>query len=122
MSDDCFALRGRYVLPICGPAIAGGVVVVRGGEIVSVGRETQDAPVEDLGDVVLLPGFVNAHTHLEFSDLAAPLGTSGALLPDWIREVIGHRRGQAGGETAIVAGLAESLAAGSTTVGTEPLG
>ncbi len=117
MSNDCIALRARYVLAICCPAIAGGVVVVRGGEIVSVGSETHGAPVEDLGDVVLLPGFVNAHTHLEFSDLAAPLGTPGVLLPDWIREVIGHRRGAAGGGTAIAAGLAESLAAGSTTVG-----
>ena len=118
MSDDCFALRARYVLPICGPAIAGGVVVGRGGEIVSVGSETHGAPVEDLGDVVLLPGFVNAHTHLEFSDLTAPLGTAGTILPDWIREVIRHRRGgEFGGEAAIAAGLAESLAAGSTTVG-----
>jgi aminodeoxyfutalosine deaminase len=118
MPNDCIALRARYVLPICGPAIAGGVVVFRGGEIVSVGSETHGAPVEDLGDVVLLPGFVNAHTHLEFSDLAAPLGTAGTILPDWIREVIGHRRGgTAGGEVALAAGLAESLAAGSTTLG-----
>ncbi len=96
MPDDSFALRARYILPICGPAIAGGVVVVRGGEIVAVGTEALGTPVEDLGDVVLLPGFVNAHTHLEFSDLTAPLGTPGSVLPDWIREVISHRRGGGG--------------------------
>lgn len=118
MSELPFALRARHVIPISGPPLADGVVVVQGTEIIAVGRDTLGASVEDLGDVVLLPGFVNAHTHLEFSDLATPLGTPGSNLPDWIRELMGHRRGgQAGGAAAIAAGLTESLGAGSTTIG-----
>ena len=42
--------------------------------------------------MVLLPGLVNAHTHLEFSDLAAPLGAPGMSLPAWIRLVIAERK------------------------------
>jgi cytosine/adenosine deaminase-related metal-dependent hydrolase len=118
MSELPVALRARFVFPVCGPPIADGVVVVQGTEIVSVGSDTQGAGVKDLGDVALLPGLVNAHTHLEFSDLAVPLGTPGSNLPDWIREVLGHRRGgQAGGTAAIAAGLTESLRGGCTTVG-----
>jgi cytosine/adenosine deaminase-related metal-dependent hydrolase len=118
MSEQPFGLRARYVVPVSGPPIAGGVVVVRGSEIISVGRDPQVAAVEDLGDVVLLPGFVNAHTHLEFSDLGAPLGTPGSSLPDWIREVLGRRRDlQGDGTEAIASGLTESLGSGTTTLG-----
>jgi cytosine/adenosine deaminase-related metal-dependent hydrolase len=117
MSDRSFALRARVVLPVCGPPIDGGIVTVRGGEIISVGKRGDQSHIIDLDDAVLLPGFVNAHTHLEFSDLASPLGAPGSSLPDWIREVIGHRRGAAGGVMAIAAGLNECLVGGTTTVG-----
>ncbi len=116
--SEMLALRARYVLPICRPPIVDGVVVCAGGKITHVGTDSAGAPVEDLGDVALLPGFVNAHTHLEFSDLTAPLGSPGSLLPDWIVEVLAQRRGPAaGGNAAIAQGLEECLATGSTTVG-----
>ena len=118
MADTRIALRARWVLPVCQPPIAGGVVVVDGANIVAVGTDADGATEQDLGDVALLPGFVNAHTHLEFSDLTAPLGTPGSVLSDWIRDVIEHRRGGvAGGVAAISQGLRECLSAGSTTIG-----
>ena len=45
---------------------AGAVVVVRGDRIVSVGGTSipAGARVIDLGDATLLPGFIDAHTHL----------------------------------------------------------
>src|SRR6266404_5563921 len=44
-----------------------GLLVVSDGKIVAVGRSAElpsDAEVIDLGDATLLPGFIDAHTHL----------------------------------------------------------
>ncbi len=112
-------LRARWVLPIEGPPIDGGFVTVVGDRIARVSpSKPSGGPVEDLGDAALLPGLVNAHTHLEFSDLARPLGTPGMSLPAWIRLVISERkRGDHDAAAAIAAGAAESIAAGVATIG-----
>ncbi|WDQ18335.1 amidohydrolase family protein [Rhodopirellula sp. P2] len=86
--------RARWLLPIDGDPIPNGMIVVDSG-IMTLIRPFQDSQVEgdlvDLGDVGILPGLVNAHTHLEFSDLAQPIGQAGMELADWIREVIATR-------------------------------
>ncbi|MBX3427694.1 MAG: amidohydrolase family protein [Pirellulales bacterium] len=112
-------LRARWILPICSPPIADGYVAIGAGRIVAVGkREVAQGTVEDLGDVALLPALVNAHCHLEFSGLAAPLGAPGTPLPAWIEQVIGERkRGRRDPTAEIAAGLVESLQAGVTTIG-----
>jgi cytosine/adenosine deaminase-related metal-dependent hydrolase len=65
--------RARSVLPIVHPPIEDGAVAVAGGRIVCVGRfeeirkDLSDFAVEDQGEAALLPGLVNAHTHLDNS-------------------------------------------------------
>src|SRR5438552_10768344 len=47
--------------------IKNAVVVIEGNRIKSVGGATPaNAQVIDLGDVTLLPGFIDAHTHIAF--------------------------------------------------------
>lgn len=106
-------------MPIDGPIVEGGCVSVVDGLIQSVGPQCPDGgTIEDLGDVLLTPGLVNAHTHLEFSDLTQPLGEPGEKLPDWIGRVIAYRKqGDRRPQNAIAAGLAESVACGVTTIG-----
>jgi cytosine/adenosine deaminase-related metal-dependent hydrolase len=107
-----------------GPPVDGGWVRIERGRIVAVGRRSPPGPVEDLGDAVILPGLVNAHTHLEFSDRGIPLETTGGL-PAWIERVVTLRRGRdedhaaerARVTAAIAAGRAESAAAGVTAIG-----
>ena len=116
-SESIVALRARYLFPVVGPPIENGVITLRGGLIQRVGTSCDVAPI-DLGNVAILPGLVNAHTHLEFSALEAPLGEPGEPLPTWIRRVIAYRRNaDRTPETAIQAGLAESQRAGVTTIG-----
>jgi imidazolonepropionase-like amidohydrolase len=67
--------RAAWVLPIAAPPIRRGWVLVDRGRILSAGRleqlpqprEPSTQPIEtiDLGDAAVLPGLVNAHTHLE---------------------------------------------------------
>jgi len=63
--------HARWVVPIAAPPIAHGVVAVDGDRIAFVGLG-DNAPAgddEQLGNVVLMPGLVNAHTHLELTAL-----------------------------------------------------
>ncbi len=86
-----FSLKARVVFPVDRPPIERGVVTVAGEQIVAVGTKAEEGNAIDLGSVALLPGLVNAHTHLEFSYLRQPFGKPGMPLPDWIRLVIAER-------------------------------
>ncbi len=85
--------RALWVVPISGPPIRDGWVTVDGGRVAALGqRRAAPAPDErDLGDVALMPGLVNAHTHLELSYLRGAIPLSSSFV-DWIRSVIAARR------------------------------
>jgi cytosine/adenosine deaminase-related metal-dependent hydrolase len=63
----------------------------------------------ELGSVAVLPGLVNAHTHLELSWMRGmPLGQE--RFPDWIRSVIAQRRmGPAEGEASLRLAIREAI-------------
>lgn len=112
-------LRARWVVTGTTPPIENGQVVIRGGRIESAGEADRSAPAEDLGDAILLPGLVNAHTHLELSCCRGRVPHQGTFA-SWIRTLTGinpHREGEAAVRASIERGLEESLAAGVTTVG-----
>ncbi|MBM3887879.1 MAG: amidohydrolase family protein [Verrucomicrobia bacterium] len=84
--------RSKFVLPIAAPPIEDGVVAMDGEWIVGVGKRTDfDGPFTDLGECVLLPGFINAHCHLDYSDMAGRLPFRGSFT-DWISEITGLKR------------------------------
>jgi len=68
--------RARAVLSPGAPPLVDGAVAVRDGRIAAVGRfddvisEFPDAAVHE-EDGALTPGLVNAHTHLQYTDMAA---------------------------------------------------
>lgn len=119
---EAWAVQCRWVFPVPRAPITG-LLTIASGRVVAVGRNDSGAAPLDLGPVALLPGLVNAHTHLELSDIAAPLGRPGMPLPDWIRLVIDWNRGldpDAGGgrrREAHRAGLQESASRGVVLAG-----
>ena len=73
-------IRARYVLPMDGPPIRDGSVVVEGDSIAAVscsrlrqgfGGQAGNVPDLDLGDAVLFPGLINAHCHLDYTSWSA---------------------------------------------------
>lgn len=117
-TSSVLSLHARVVFPIDRPPIEYGTVAIDGERIASVDARSPAHAARDLGDVALIPGLVNAHTHLEFSRLPRPLGEPGMPLAEWIRLVISQRaRSAAANEDAIAAGLAESVMSGVTTIG-----
>ncbi|MEX2091354.1 MAG: amidohydrolase family protein [Pirellulales bacterium] len=113
------SLRARIVYPIDRPPLDGGVVTIDGERIVAVEAASQaGGTVRDLGDVALVPGFVNAHTHLEFSHLHAPLGRPGMPLVEWLPLAIADRQNRShSAESSIASGTQESLLAGTCAIG-----
>jgi cytosine/adenosine deaminase-related metal-dependent hydrolase len=109
--------RARWVVPISSPPIADGVVAVDGNRIAFVG-EANAGPTGDehpLGDVVLLPGLVNAHCHLELTAMRGFL--EDLDFQRWILRLNSSRRAVLDDDALLDSaryGLEEGLRAGIT--------
>ncbi len=115
--------RAGYVLPMTGaPPLENGEVMVRDGLIAAVGcglaEKHPDEQVTDLGGCALLPGFVNAHAHLEPTFMRNRL--DGLNLWDWL-EGLGFRKDAAPSADLLrlsaLLGAAECAMSGITCVG-----
>ncbi len=117
--DSRVAWHARWVLPIAHPPLRDGAVVVDGARIVWVGpsEEAEAGRHEQLGEAILMPGLVNAHTHLELTGLRGFL--EGLDFRDWLR-VLTAVRAQVLSEADLLdaarCGVNEALRAGITTV------
>ena len=75
-------LSADWVVPVEGPPIRNGAVAIENGTIVAVGAAKEIRDGERYADAVILPGFVNAHSHLEYA-VYAGFG-NGLDFPAWI--------------------------------------
>lgn len=108
--------RAGWVLPVATPPIHGGVVSIDGDRIVSVG-EHDGGPVEDLGSVAILPGLVNAHTHLELSWMRGQVPPSTSM-PAWAAALMALRRTVSHEPPEPIAhAIAEARTSGTSLVG-----
>jgi 5-methylthioadenosine/S-adenosylhomocysteine deaminase len=105
-----------WVLPVDGSPIRDGAVAVEGGRIPAVGPAAELGADERFPGCAIVPGFVNAHAHLEYAILA---GTGDGLpFGTWIREVVRRQRALTPDDLLASArlGAAQCLASGMTTV------
>ncbi|MEM7456167.1 MAG: amidohydrolase family protein [Planctomycetota bacterium] len=127
--SDSVTYRASWIVPVSSPPIRNGYVTVRNKAIERIGAHPPDnTGAVDLGEIALIPGLINAHTHLEFSDLESPIGSSGMEFPEWIRAVISHRLSASNSAQqkldAIRGGLTESKSCGVVAIGeiaTDPI-
>ncbi|MDQ6828064.1 MAG: amidohydrolase family protein, partial [Gemmatimonadota bacterium] len=108
LAQQATVLRAARLIDGSGsPAITNGVVVVVGDSIVAVGRQGSvtvpaNAKVIDLGDATLLPGFIDAHTHIIGRTLGDPAGDD-AIVRDY--DSYGAILGVANAQKTLLAGF-----------------
>ncbi len=89
--SKCMILRARVVLPIAAAPIADGAVQLSRGRILAVGRwrelgRGRDTRPTDLGEVLLMPGLINAHCHLDYTLMAGQFPPP-KVFTDWLKVI-----------------------------------
>ncbi len=89
--------RARTLLPVSQPPIENGAMVVSKNRIRTVGswpdlRPHANEKIFDLGEVILLPGLINAHCHLDYTDMAGMLPPP-KTFTDWIPLILSAKSG-----------------------------
>ncbi len=126
MTQDTTILTAAWVATMDSPPIRDGAVAFAKGKILAVGpaveirRAHPGAVANDLGASVLLPGLVNAHVHLELSDLNQ--GGKPDSFVGWIMDLMGQTARAGTGlpglvQDAVRAGVSQCVKFGVTAVG-----
>jgi len=118
-----------HLLPVSSPPIGGGALVVEKGKVVAVGRLSDltsrySAPVTEFAGCVVIPGMVNAHSHLELTHFPSwkirkGIDYSPRTYVDWVVQVIKIRRclSRHELEQSVLEGIRISLESGTTAIG-----
>ncbi|HYR75622.1 MAG TPA: amidohydrolase family protein [Pyrinomonadaceae bacterium] len=114
----------RWVLPIASPLIENGAVAVDNSMISGVGTRNEiisrfpDSRIEDFGQAAILPGLVNAHTHLELTVMRGFLEREEGNFFAWLRKLTVARMTMTPEDVLVSAtcGAIEATRAGITCV------
>jgi len=115
----------RWVLPIISPMIQDGAVAVDNSSIVAVGfhrdlvAKFPDSRITDFGEAAILPGFVNAHSHLELTVMRGFLEREENDFFAWLRKLTVARLAMTTEDLLVSAtcGAIEAARAGVTCLG-----
>lgn len=120
--DTLIIYRADWVLPVAAPVLASGALAVAGERIVAVGPEADviaanpGTEVVDLGASIIMPGFVDCHSHLEYTAFRGILDD--AEFGDWIISLVDVKASLTPDEYVVSArlGAVEALSSGITTI------
>jgi cytosine/adenosine deaminase-related metal-dependent hydrolase len=115
----------RWVLPIVGSHINNGAVLIDDSTIAAVGARDEivsqfpDSEVKDFGEAAILPGFVNAHSHLELTVMRGFLEAEEDDFFAWLRKLTVARMAMTDEDLIVSAtcGAIEAARAGVTCLG-----
>ena len=86
-----YIMRAAWIAPIDHPPVPDAAIKIENGRMTAIGRineiPSDGATTIDLPDSILLPGLINAHTHLELSDLHPP-DLAGGNFVDWLKSLM----------------------------------
>ena len=115
------AYRAAWVLPMDRAPIKDGIVSVEDGRVASIGSALARSADRDLGNVAILPGLINAHTHLELSWMRDRVPPA-SKFTDWVKTLFAVRGRPDSAMSAeqiapIHQAIAEAKASGTIAVG-----
>ncbi|MDR3378243.1 MAG: amidohydrolase family protein, partial [Verrucomicrobiae bacterium] len=116
-------LRAKIIVPVGAPPLENGAIVITGQKIRAV-RPWRDLrpgvreKVLDLGEVALLPGLINSHCHLDYTDMAGQIPPP-KTFTDWIAGIMAARSawGYSDYARSWLRGAHQLVRSGVTTVG-----
>ncbi len=115
-------LTARTIVTMDGPPLENGAVAVDGNAVVAVGRLNDlrwldVGPVIDLGEVVLMPGLINAHCHLDYTMMRYAIAPPKSFTA-WVQRINALKRSLDQNDyiNAIARGFASLKKWGTTTV------
>jgi 5-methylthioadenosine/S-adenosylhomocysteine deaminase len=118
--------HASWVLPIAKPPVRDGAVVVEDTRILFAGERAEaadkfpEATFDDLGEAVILPGLVNAHSHLELTAMRGFLEREEGDFSAWLQKLTRARLERMTPEDLCASatwGALEAARAGVTCVG-----
>ncbi|MGZ8901647.1 MAG: amidohydrolase family protein, partial [Limisphaerales bacterium] len=115
-------IRARTLVPMADAPIENGAFSIEEGRISWIGR-WRECPVEagtkviDLGEVAVIPGLINAHCHLDYTDMAGKIPPPRDF-PDWVKTILSFKSHWSFSEYAEswLRGAGMLLDSGTTTV------
>jgi aminodeoxyfutalosine deaminase len=95
MNPETTSYKARWIYPVSTPPIENGIVAVSQGKIVAIRKGGSITSMDsegaiDLGNGVIFPALINAHTHLDLSALQGRL-VSGLGFLEWVRGLVSLR-------------------------------
>lgn len=85
--------RAHWVLPVSSEPISDGAIVIEGDRIAALGKRADldtrfpEAQVQDLGEAAIIPGLINAHSHLELTAMRGFLEAEESDFLAWLKKL-----------------------------------
>ncbi len=92
MTDVSRFVQPAWYLPVCGDPVRDPVLDLQVGQIVTSRDVPASRLVQRMDNCLVLPGLVNAHTHLDLSVFDRPVGRWGISFAEWVGEIIRYRQ------------------------------